>query len=561
MLNNMSITKKSLIAPLIACVMLLAVTLSVFLSYTSSQTHIQKANQATEMLVKAKDLITFLANAHASLFRTVSWQQAQVDAEKINESKTEAAQHIVSALKQLEQIDLTFFGKTEAEYKKIQTAIVGYQTTAVETLDTIEIDAFLATMLMTDAHFLFIDLSKVVEELANFIQAETETFNQDMIAAQKSAFLTAMVLSIIAIILSIIVALFLAKAIAGPVNDMTDIMTSLAEGNRDVEVHGTERKDEVGRIAKAMLIFKDNAIERAKKREEDRINEERNAANQKQLLELTNNFDQTITNVIDEVITAVEQLHGAADSLSATAEQTTQQSIAVSEATANASANVETVSAASTELSSSIQEISSQVTRASEISQEAVDEASLTNDNILELANAADRIGQVVNMIKDIAEQTNLLALNATIESARAGDAGKGFAVVASEVKNLANQTSTATEDIASQVSGIQNETLRAVEAIKGISGTITSINQLSVGIAGAIEEQTAATDEIARNVEHAANGTQSVTENISGVSKAAESTGAMAKTVYESADLMRQKSEELKQGVHQFLDAVRSIT
>jgi methyl-accepting chemotaxis protein len=560
MLNDISITTKSLIAPLIACAMLLIITFSVFLSYKSSQSQIEQANQATAMLVETKNLVTNIAKAHASLFRTVSWQQAQVEAAKVEESTAEAKNQIEMARQQFKKIDLVMFGKTEKEAKKIEEAIVKYQKAAAETLDTIVIDAFLATMLMTDAHFLFDDLSKEVEKLAAFIQQQTTQLNEEMIAEQESAFITSLVVSAFAVLLSVVAALFLSRAISKPVNQMTDVMTSLAEGNRDVEVEGTSRGDEVGRIAKAVLVFKDNAIERAKMREEERKNQEKNAERQRQLLELTNEFDHSITQVVDAVIHAVHDLHSAADSLSSTAEQTSQQTVRVSDATSRASNNVQTVASATTELSSSIQEISSQVTRASEISKEAVSEASATNDNISELASAADKIGQVVNLIKDIAEQTNLLALNATIESARAGEAGKGFAVVASEVKNLANQTGKATEDIANQVSSIQSETNRSVEAIQAISQTISSISELSVGIAGAIEEQSAATDEIARNVEHASDGTNQVTENISGVAKAAEDTGVMANTVYESANSLKQRSEELKQQVDEFLSSVRNI-
>jgi len=560
MLNNISITTKSLIAPLIACAMLLVITLSVFVSYTSSQSQIVQSNQATGMLVEAKNLVTSIAQAHAALFRTVSWQQAQVDAEKVEESTVEAKKQIDQALQQLKKIDLASLGKSTEEVKKIEETIISYRSAAVETLDTIAIDAFLATMLMTDAHFLFIDLSKDVEALASFIQSKSTQLNQEMAEAQKSAFVTSIIVSAVAIIISIVVALFLSRAISRPVNQMTDVMTSLAEGNLDVDIEGTERKDEVGRIAKAVLVFKDNAIERACLREEERKSQEQNSARQQKLLELTNTFDATITEVVDEVIQSVNSLHSAADSLSNTAEQTTQQTSRVSEATASASENLQTVSSATTQLSSSIQEISSQVTSASEISKGAVDEARQTNDNISELANAADRIGQVVNLIKDIAEQTNLLALNATIESARAGEAGKGFAVVASEVKNLANQTGQATEDIATQISNIQNETHRSVESIQGISKTISSISELTIGIAGAIEEQSAATDEIARNVEHASNGTHQVTENITGVAKAAQDTGVMANTVYESANTLMQRSEDLKTEVDQFLQSVRSL-
>lgn len=560
MFNNISITTKSLIAPLVACAMLLVITFSAFINYTTSQQQIQNSSHASQTVNNAKSLVITMAQAHASLFRTVSWQQAQVDAEKVAESTDQAKTKIESALTQFKQLDLSLIQKDPKEIQKIEDAIKNYQKTAIETLDTIAIDTFLATMLMTDAHYVFEDLSAQIEGLSTLIQEKSTALNAEMIENQKTAFLTSLIISAFAIVLSIVFAILLSKAISNPVNQMTEVMTNLAEGNLDVEVEGTSRGDEVGRIAKAVLVFKENAIERKTMREEERKNQEANTHRQQQLIDLTNNFDSAITSVIEAVMGAVHDLHTAADNLSSTAEKTSAQTANVSEATNSASENVQTVSSATTELSSSIQEISSQVSRASQVSQEAVDEARDTNDNIGQLANAADRIGEVINLIRDIADQTNLLALNATIESARAGEAGKGFAVVASEVKNLANQTGRATEEIANQIESIQSETHRAVDSIQGISSTISSISELSLSIAGAIEEQTAATDEIARNVENASDGTNRVSSNISGVAKAAEETGEMASSVYSSATTLKERAENLKQTVEDFLSAVRAI-
>ena len=197
--------------------------------------------------------------------------------------------------------------------------------------------------------------------------------------------------------------------------------------------------------------------------------------------------------------------------------------------------------------------------QASEIARSAVEEAQRTNDTVNTLAEASQKIGQVVQLIQDIASQTNLLALNATIEAARAGDAGKGFAVVASEVKSLANQTAKATEDIAGQIGSIQSVTEQAVSAIQNVGGTISRISEISTAIASAVEEQGAATQEIARNTQEASKGTEQVTTNISGVNRAAGETGVAATQVLSSAEKLGHQSEALRRDVGEFLEKIRA--
>ncbi len=269
------------------------------------------------------------------------------------------------------------------------------------------------------------------------------------------------------------------------------------------------------------------------------------------------NMANDVAKVVEIVASASTELQSSAQALAATAEETNSQSVAVAAASEEVTTNIQTVASSAEELSSSISEISRQVAESTSISQEAVNETNRTNEAVESLAEAAQKIGDVVKLISDIAGQTNLLALNATIEAARAGEAGKGFAVVASEVKSLANQTARATEDIAAQVSAIQNETAQAVTAIKGIGSTINKVNEIAVAISSAVEEQGAATAEISRNVTEASNGTQEVTTNIANVSTSAGESGQAAGQVLEAASGLSQNAEDMRKKIEDFMNGL----
>ena len=347
--------------------------------------------------------------------------------------------------------------------------------------------------------------------------------------------------------------------ITRPVGAMTAAMGRLADGDLAVAVTGTDRNDEVGRLARSLQVFKDNAVEARRLAAEQEAANEAKMRRVQMLDQLTKQFEANVSAMNQGLSAAATEMEATAQSMTAIADQTNGQTIHVASAAAQTSANVQTGAAATEELSISIREIAGQVTQSSHIAERAVNDAKRTDGLVQDLAGTAERIGNVVALINNIASQTNLLALNATIEAARAGEAGKDFAVVATEVKELANQTSKATEEISAQIGSVQQATREAVGAIQGIARTIAEMSQISVTIAAAMEEQGAATAEIARNVQEAARGTEQVTGNIGDVRHGAGETGAAAAQVLSAARELARQSESLGHEVDGFLAGVKA--
>ena len=352
---------------------------------------------------------------------------------------------------------------------------------------------------------------------------------------------------------------FVVGRLSGPMAAIAETTRAVAGGDLRRVILYQDRADEIGELARALAVFRDNAQAKLRIEAAQRQEQERKEQRQRLVDQHVATFDSSIRALLDALSKAAAEMRSTSESMSATAEQTGRQASAVSDAANHASGNVETVATATEELAASVSEIGRQVNHAAQIANQAVSETRNTDGTVQGLSEAAQRIGEVVQLINDIAAQTNLLALNATIEAARAGEAGKGFAVVASEVKSLATQTGKATEDIAAQVNAIQEATQGAVGAIKSVGHIIQQVSEISATIASAVEEQGATTKEITRNTQEAARGTQAVSVNIAGVSQGAGMTGKAADHVLSAAGELGRTADKLRAEVDSFLMRIRA--
>ncbi len=394
----------------------------------------------------------------------------------------------------------------------------------------------------------------------NVVMAEAIKLNNDMLERAGSSMIWQMVASLVGVIVAIIAMWLVAVGITKPIAAMTDAMKRLADGNLGIDVPARDQVDEIGKMAEAVQVFKNNAVEMDRLKNEQAENDRQRAIEKKNAMaSLAENFQKTVGSIVSLVAASAAKLQTSASSMSAAAQTSQTQSTAVASAAHEATTSVQAVAGATEEMSASSKEIGQQVNRAAQMAEDAVTESERTGVVVDGLAEAAQKIGQVVELIQQIAEQTNLLALNATIEAARAGDAGKGFAVVASEVKNLASQTASATEEISGQIIGIQGATESTVAAIKGISSSIGQISQVAAAVADAVQDQVIATGEISNNVQQAAQGTIEISQNISGVADAVGQTGMAAASVLTIADELAQHARNLRAEVDKFLGSLNA--
>ncbi|MHA7775912.1 methyl-accepting chemotaxis protein [Roseibium sp. M-1] len=378
--------------------------------------------------------------------------------------------------------------------------------------------------------------------------------------AQTASRMTYLTVSAIALALAIGLGWLIGRSITGPIKSLTGTMRSLAGGEIDIDVQFTDRKSEIGSMARAVEVFRTNAIRTRELEEEQTAQAARAEQDKRSLMErLAKQFDVSVGAIVQRVASTAASLDQSAQTMSRVSSNTSERAENAALASSQTTENVSVVASAAEEMTASISEINQQVIRASAASRSAAQDVAQTANQMDALAGMADRIGEVVSMISDIAEQTNLLALNATIESARAGEAGKGFAVVASEVKALASETAKATESISELVTEIQAETKTAVGSIGKIGDVIRDLEQSSTAIASAMEEQGATTQSVAENVAQAANGTRDVSDSIQVVKEASVEASDATRQVQDSIDELTQQSGLLREEVGRFLEQIRA--
>jgi len=559
-----------ILTKILAIVGLLAVLMGTVAYVAISALAAQNSNAEMMAAAAKRSLLAARANQNVLALNRAEFRSALDPRDENRRAAREVIDQQLSQFRErLAEVRKTPDSQAQAMLAGVEEAFAAYEQSLKATMSATEVAA---SGNITDSAQKLVDItmkSRVAAEnlqgkvraVADRLNARVEEFEKSTADDYTSTSKTLIVISVVSVLGGMLLGFLIGQyGIARPIRAIVALLQQLASGNYDVEIDSTNRKDEVGEVAKTALVFKENGlaklrIEAAQKEAEVRAAAQRRA----DMLKLADGFESAVGEIIETVSSASTELEASATALTATAERSQGMATTVAAASEEASTNVQSVASASEELSSSVNEISRQVQESARMAGDAVNQARITTERVGELSKSASRIGDVVDLINTIAGQTNLLALNATIEAARAGDAGRGFAVVASEVKALAEQTAKATGEIGQQISGIQAATQDSVTAIKEISGTIERLSEISSTIAAAVEEQGAATQEISRNVQQAALGTQEVSTNVIEVQRGATETGTASSQVLTAAKSLSTDSNRLKLEVGKFLGAVRT--
>lgn len=502
-------------------------------------------------------------------FLVSAWGMQKTVIESSEATTLRAKNEAANAEKQLRALAAKLDGDDKTKLTAVADDITAYSTSVKSIQEIVESrDKIMSGTVERFDTDVLARIDKVVTQLRD----NQESLAGTATASAGMALKLTLGFALAATLIGCVLAVTMGIGIARPVKAMTAAMRKLANGDAETEIPGRNSGAELGAMAEAVQVFKDNLIRNAALAEEaetQRATQERmtkesaeraeqRAERARQIEARAKQFEDRVGGMLTALTNSSEELRGAATGMASIADQTRSQVSTAAKASETALNNVQMVATATDELASSIQEISKQVSDTAQKSTRAVDDARTTSKSVEALKLSADKIGEIIETIGAIAGQTNMLALNATIEAARAGAAGKGFAVVASEVKALASQTAKATEDIAHRLHGIQQSTGQTVGAMGSIVSAVEEINEIAGSIAAAVEEQSAATSEISRNLGGAREGATTVNENIGGVHQAAEETGSAASRVLATAESLGKESAALRREVQAFLEEIK---